>query len=173
MARITFVIAAAMIALLSMDYSAAAAAGTMNALSSTTIGLPAGNYSTLRLLATAVNGHQLDQPFVVTYTDGTTSSFTQSLSDWYAPQNFAGESQVSKMAYRVTASGATARRSVLFVRLFICDRWRQDAKSLTLPHNRNVVVLGVDVVAAPVGRATPVSIDLSTLPQCDRHCRLR
>ncbi len=90
MTRITFVIAAAMIALFTMDYSAAAAAGTMNALSSATVDLPAGNYSTLRLLATAVNGRQLDQPFVVTYTDGTTSRFTQSLSDWYVAAEFRG-----------------------------------------------------------------------------------
>jgi hypothetical protein len=163
MTRINFVIASAMTALVSMNYSCAAAAGTMNALSSTTVGLPAGNYSTLRLLATAVNGHQLDQTFVVTYTDGTTSSFTQSLSDWYAPQGFAGESQVSKMAYRVAASGATDTGPYnLYGYSFAIDG-AKTAESLTLPRNRNVVVLGVDVVAAPVGRATPVGIDLSTL----------
>jgi hypothetical protein len=162
MTRINFVIAVAMTALVSMHYSRAAAAGTMNALSSTTVGLPAGNYSSLRLLATAVNGHQLDQPFVVTYTDGTTSSFTQSLSDWYAPQGFAGESQVSKMAYRVTASGAADTGPYYLYGYSFAIDGAKTAKSLTLPHNRNVVVLGVDAVAAPVV-PTPVSIDLATL----------
>ena len=162
MARIKLVIASAVISLLSIDCAAAAAAGTMNALSSATVGLPAGNYSTLRLLATAVNGRQLDQPFVVTYTDGTTSSFTQSLSDWYAPQNFAGESQVSKMAYRVTAAGATETGPYYLYGYSFAIDGAKTTKSLTLPHNRNVVVLGVDVVAAPVGRTTPLSIDLST-----------
>jgi hypothetical protein len=162
MARIKFVIATAMIALLAIDYSAAAVAGTMNALSSTTVGLPVGNYSTLRLLATAVNGHQLDQPFVVTYTDGTRSSFTQSLSDWYVPENFGGESQVSKMPYRVTASGTTAAGPYYLYGYSFAIDGAKTARSLTLPHNRNVVVLGVDVIAAPVGRATAVSIDLST-----------
>jgi hypothetical protein len=163
MTRINFVIALAMTALISMDYSCARAAGTMNALSSTTVALPAGSYFALRLLATAVNGQQLDQPFVVTYTDGTTSSFTQSLSDWYVPKNFAGESQVSTMAYRVTASGTTAIGPYYLYGYSFAIDGTKTIKSLTLPHNRNVVVLGVDVVAGPVGRAIPVSIDLSTL----------
>ena len=37
----------------------------------------------MNLLATAVNGNQANQTFIVTYTDGTTSSFTQSVSDWF------------------------------------------------------------------------------------------
>ena len=59
-------------------------------MSGTTIALPAGNDSTVNLLATAVNGNQVNQTFVVTYTDGTTTSFTQSLSDWYTPQKLCG-----------------------------------------------------------------------------------
>ena len=162
MARIKFVIASAMTALVSVDYSCVAAAGTMNALSSTTVGLPAGHYSTLRLLATAVNGHQLDQPFAVTYTDGTTSSFAQSLSDWYVPQGFAGESQVSTMAYRVTASGRTDTGPYYLYGYSFALDGAKTTKSLALPHNRNVVVLSVDVVASPV-EPMPVSIDLATL----------
>ena len=57
------------------------AAGSSDAVSSITIPLPAGNDIAVNLLATAVGGSQINQPFVVTYTDGTTSSFTQSLSD--------------------------------------------------------------------------------------------
>ena len=66
-----------------------------------TIPLPAGNDSAVNLLATAVGGNQLNQTFVVTYTDGTTSSFTQSLSDWFTPQNYAGESKALTMPYRL------------------------------------------------------------------------
>ncbi len=60
-----------------------AGAGALDAVSNTTLALPAGNYSTLYMLATGVNGNQTNQTFVVTYTDGTTSTVTQSLSDWY------------------------------------------------------------------------------------------
>jgi len=163
MTRINFVIISLMITLLSMKSFSAAASGITNAVSSTTITLPAGNYSTLSLLGAAVNGHQVNQTFVVTYTDGTTSSFTQSLSDWYSPQNFAGESQVSKMAYRVTASGATANGPYYLYGYSFAINSAKTAKSLTLPHNRNVVMLGVDLSASPKGGATPVSIDLSTV----------
>ena len=48
----------------------------------------------LNLLGTAVNGNQPNQIFVVTYSDGSTTTFTQSVSDWATPQKYAGESQV-------------------------------------------------------------------------------
>ena len=41
--------------------------------------------------ATGVNGNQANQTFTVNYSDGTSTSFTQSLSDWFTPQNYAGE----------------------------------------------------------------------------------
>src|SRR5262249_20245644 len=70
------------------------ASGTANAVSSATVTLPQGNYSSVMLLGTGVRGNQANQKFVVTYTDGTTSSFVQSLSDWHTPQSYAGESTV-------------------------------------------------------------------------------
>ena len=68
------------------------AAGAPNAASYATIVLPQGNFSAVKLLATAVNGSQLNQAFVVTYTDGSTSTITQNMSDWFKPQNYPGES---------------------------------------------------------------------------------
>ena len=163
MSRINFVIVASMIALTPIDYACTAAAATMNALSSASVALPAGNYSTLRLLATGVNGHQLDQPFIVTYTDGSTSSFTQSLSDWYSPQKFVGESQVSTMPYRVTRTGVTATGPYYLYGYSFALDGAKSVESLTLPHNRNVVVLGVDLVAERVGSGASTSIDLAAL----------
>src|ERR1019366_5877179 len=57
---------------------------------SQTIPLPSGNYSNLRMLATGENGSQGSQSFVVTYTDATTTTFVQSLSDWFSPSGFVG-----------------------------------------------------------------------------------
>src|ERR1019366_5670653 len=89
------------------------AAGTADVVSGTTIPLPAGNYTTLNLLGAAAHGNQTNQSFVVNYTDGTTTTITQSLSDWWGPpQNYAGESQVLKMAYLVTPTGATMNEVV-------------------------------------------------------------
>ena len=56
-----------------------------------TIPLPAGNDAALELLATGVNGSHPNQTFTVTYTDGTTATFTQSISDWAFPQDYPGD----------------------------------------------------------------------------------
>jgi hypothetical protein len=61
-----------------------------DAVSGQTVTLPAGKFSTLKLLASGVNGSQTGQTFVVKYTDGTTTSFTENLSDWCASQNYPG-----------------------------------------------------------------------------------
>jgi hypothetical protein len=81
------------------------AAGAADAVSNQAITL-SGSGATLNLLATAVNGAQVGQTFTVTYTDGSTASFTRSLSDWCNPQNYAGESQARKMASRIEPSEA-------------------------------------------------------------------
>ena len=78
---------------------------TLDAVSNATITLPAGQYSTLALLGTGLNGNQGSQTFTVTYTDGTKSIFTQSLSDWSIPQNFPGESIAVSMPYRDMSNG--------------------------------------------------------------------
>src|SRR5207248_1123495 len=62
-----------------------------------TIALPAGRYAALSLLATGVNGSQANQPFTLTYTDGTTQTFSQSLSDWSSPAGLPGETVVATM----------------------------------------------------------------------------
>ena len=51
--------------------------------------------------------HQPNLTFTVTYTDSTTQTFTQSISDWYTPQNYAGENTVVSTAYRDISSGGT------------------------------------------------------------------
>ena len=137
--------------------------GTADAVSSTTITLPAGNDSTVNLLATAVNGPQANQTFVVTYTDGTTTRFTQSLSDWWSgPQKYAGESVVSTMAYRISPSGAASYSTIYLYGYSFAINSAKTVQSITLPDNRNVVVLAVDVsptgttgTAPPTGTAVP------------------
>ncbi|MBV8145556.1 MAG: chitobiase/beta-hexosaminidase C-terminal domain-containing protein, partial [Gammaproteobacteria bacterium] len=78
------------------------AAGSLDAVASATIPLPAGAYSSLSLLASGVDGNQPNQVFTVNYSDGTSASFTQSLSDWHTPQNYVGESTVLTMPYRLS-----------------------------------------------------------------------
>jgi hypothetical protein len=161
MNRINIVIASLMTALLSMIHSSFAGAMTTDAVSDTSISLSAGTYSTVKLLGTAVNGNQPNQTFVVNYADGSSSSFVQSLSDWCTPQNYAGESQALKMAYRIAPSGATSNGPVYVYGYSFALNRAKTVKSITLPHNRNVVVVSVDLVPGAAGGATPLSVNLS------------
>ena len=140
-------------------------ANAPDAVSSRTILLPLGQFSTLQLLATAVNGSQLSQSFAVTYADGTTSSFTQSLSDWFSPQNFAGESKAVTMAYRDTSSGARDSRTfLLYGYSFLLSAGKQ-VSSITLPNNRNVVVLAMSLTGSGTSSPTaPMAAQVSLSP---------
>ncbi len=75
------------------------------------IALPAGNDASLELLATGVNGSQANQTFTVTYTDGTTATFTQSISDWAIPKGYPGEATaLATDLSRHRRRGAAGRR---------------------------------------------------------------
>src|SRR5262249_33471023 len=74
-------------------------------LSKNVIPLPAGQFSFLQMLATGVNGNQMSQTFKVTYSDGSEETFTRSVSDWFTPRNFPGESIALAMPYRNIHNG--------------------------------------------------------------------
>jgi hypothetical protein len=117
-------------------------------VSNTTVALPAGNYSRIDLLATAVNGNQTNQTFLVTYTDGTTTRITQSLSDWATPQHYSGESTALTMPYRLIASGATQAGTFYLYGYSLAINGAKTLQSITLPSNRNVVVLSITLIPA-------------------------
>jgi hypothetical protein len=134
-------------------------ASAPSAASSTTITLPAGQFTTLSLLGTGIYGSQLNQVFTVTYTDGTTSTYQQSLSDWGAPQKFTGESIAATMAYRVLPSGATQAGPWYLYGYSFALNGAKTVKSLTLPKNANVEVLAVNVSGGTgLNGLTPVSL---------------
>src|SRR5581483_5601014 len=97
------------------------------------------------------------QTFVVNYTDGTSTSFVRSLSDWHTPQNYAGETQVLTMSYRVSSTGATQAGAFYLYGYNLALNSAKTVKSIRLPANRNVVVLAMDLMAsgAPPVAASP------------------
>ena len=161
MPNVNFFSASLLTALLSVTHFAAAATPSPDAVSNATITLPAGKYSALKLLASAVNGYQLNQSFVVTYTDGTTTRFTQSLSNWWGPpKNYPGESQVLQMPDLVTPTGATLQHAAYVYGYLFALNSSKTVKSIALPKNRNVVVLAVDVSA---NGGTPLHVSLTAV----------
>jgi hypothetical protein len=109
--------------------------------------LPSGNFSAVSLLATGVNGNQRQQVFTAKYADGTTTTFTQSLSDWVTPQSFPGEAIAVGMRTRTTASGSVESFPSLnlYGYSFTLDNSKA-VSSITLPDNPNVEVLAITVV---------------------------
>jgi hypothetical protein len=108
--------------------------------------LPAGQYSSLVLLATGIEGDQTSQVFTVTYTDGTTMNITQSLSDWFTPQKYAGEQEGVAMAYRNFDNGTKDKRTFnLYSYRFALNK-NKKVQSITLPNNPHVAVLAATVV---------------------------
>lgn len=132
-------------------------ANAPGAVSSATIALPAGSFSALKLLATGVNGSQTSQKFTVTYTDGTTTSFTQSLSDWCTPQNYPGESNAISMPYRDNSNGTRDTRTVILYGYTFNLSSSKTVKSISLPSNRNVVALAINLV--PATSTVPASLN--------------
>jgi len=116
-----------------------------NAVSATgqTITLPAGQFSSLGMLGTGVNGNQPSQVFKVTYSDGTSSSFTQGLSDWFTPQNYSGESIASTMAYRNFSNGTTNNGPLYLYNYNFSLNSGKTVQSITLPNNNKVAVLAI------------------------------
>jgi hypothetical protein len=105
------------------------------------IELPAGQFSRLSLLATGVQGSQTNQTITVTYTDGTTSQFVRSFSDWFVPGDFPGETEVVAMAYRNVSDGSQDDRTFNLYGYSLPLDNTKTVRTFTLPNNRNLVVL--------------------------------
>lgn len=117
-----------------------------DAVASATVMLPAGKFSSLKILATGVQGSQESQTFSVAYADGTSARFTQSISDWYSPENFSGESAAVDMPYRLTDDGDKDSRPFhIYGYSFPLDSSRT-VRSIALPANANVPVFAMTLV---------------------------
>jgi hypothetical protein len=108
-----------------------------------TINLPSGNFSTLKFLATAVNGNQPNQTFVVTYTDGTTQTFIQGVSDWFTPQGYSGESDAVDMAYRDVSNSTKDNRMFHVYGYRLSLNPAKTVKSIELPNDAQVKILAM------------------------------
>ena len=138
-----------------------------------TVALPQGRYRSLQLLATGIEGNQTDQPITVTYTDGTTSQLTASFSDWFTPSVNANEGEAVAMPYRNTSTGTPDNRQFNVYGYTLLLDSSKTIKSMTLPGNRDVIVLaatlsdlllGEEVNLAGAYNATGIYTDGASFP---------
>lgn len=122
-------------------------ANQLDAISSTgqTVNLPQGQFPRLVIFGTGVQGNQYSQTIVVNYTDGTSSTFLQSFSDWFTPQNFPGEVEAVAMSHRNFSGFEDTRTFNLYGYVFRLNASKV-VKSITLPNNQNVLVLAATLL---------------------------
>jgi alpha-mannosidase len=96
----------------------------------------------------------------VNYSDGTKTSFVQDLSDWFSPRNYPGEARVLSMPYRDTSNGLKDNRTFLLYGYSFGLNATKKVSSITLPNNRNVVVLAVSLAGQVSPQANPLAVDL-------------
>ena len=122
-----------------------------DAVRNTTIALAPGYYASLNMLGAMVNNTTASNTFVVTYTDGTTTSFTQSLSDWVYPLNWPGETEVTCVPYRITSGGGQDGHLTCVYGYQIPLNSSKIVQSVTLPSGPgDVVMLAMALVSPPV-----------------------
>jgi hypothetical protein len=110
------------------------------------IALPAGHFSSLRILGTGVQGDQTSQVLTVTYTDGTTQQITQNFSDWYTPGGYPDELDAIKLAYRDYYDGTEDTGPFNVYEYTLSLNRDKVVKSITLPINRDVLALAITLV---------------------------
>jgi fibronectin type 3 domain-containing protein len=123
-----------------------AAANDAVTSSGQTITLPAGAYTSLKLLGAAVLGGQANQVFTVRYSDASTTNFTQSISDWCGSQAYAGESIAVPMTYRNQFNGTPQSLSCNVYGYSFALNKAKTLQSITLPSNGNVKVMAITLV---------------------------
>jgi alpha-mannosidase len=111
------------------------------------IPLPAGKFSKLEMLATGVNGAQESQTFTITYSDSSLNQTnTQSVSDWYQPDGYSGESQAINMDYRDQSDGTRDDEPFYIYGYTFNLNPAGTATSLLLPSDNNVKVFAITLV---------------------------
>ena len=119
--------------------------GTDNVIQATgqTILLQPGNYSTLRILATAANSVE-SGTFTINYTDGTSTIVTQQFSAWFTNSSEPGETVVETMGYYNLAGWQWIQSTYLYGYSFALNP-NKTVLSVTLPQNSDIKILAMDL----------------------------
>ena len=125
-----------------------------------TIALPAGSFSTLTFLGTAVNGAQPAQTFLVNHTDGSSDVFTVDMSDWQNPQGYADESRAAALGYDDYLDGSSPGVPNYLYQYSLGLNNQKTVSSITLPNNPNVMLLAMDLLN--LNQATAFQLALQT-----------
>lgn len=122
-----------------------------------TIALPTDRFSTLQLLATGIISAPLAQTITVTYSDNSTTQFTQSFSNWFSPAYNDGESFAVVMPFANYKGAQSPGPVSLYGYIFVLNS-AKTVKSFTLPNNPDVVVLAATLTTQSLATQAEVSL---------------
>jgi hypothetical protein len=122
-----------------------------------TIALPTDRFSTLQLLATGIITAPLAQTITVTYSDNSTTQFTQSFSNWFSPAYNDGESFAVVMPYANYEGAQSPGPVSLYGYIFVLNS-AKTVKSFTLPNNPDVVALAATLTTQSLATQAEVSL---------------
>jgi hypothetical protein len=109
--------------------------------------VPAGKFASLEVLAAAVNGDQAGQTVKINYSDGSSDSFMQGFTDWFAlAAHFPGEFVAKDAGYRTFSNGTHGRHHVDIYGYMFPLNTSKTVISVTLPADDNVGVLAMTLV---------------------------
>jgi hypothetical protein len=132
-----------------------------DAVSNATITLPTGSFGRLDVLASRTYGSSAAETFIVTYSDGTQSTFTQGMSDWWhnpsGTANYTGESTVAYPSYiHAGAQGNYQEPASVYGYTFALNPAKV-VKSVKLPSDPFVGVLAMNLGPANVAPIIPAA----------------
>jgi hypothetical protein len=113
-------------------------------------GVHAQQHDFLYLAGAAANGDQLSQQITLTFTDGTTETWTQSFTDWSnngnsaLPQPYSGEFLIETQPERINQQG-NLTPTPAYVFAYGYNLQGKQLASITLPDNENVGILSAVV----------------------------
>ena len=125
-------------------------ANAQDAVSNTTVNLPAGQYTNLYFLGAMVNNVNANQTFVVNYTDGTNTTVTINMSDWFNAKGWPGESVISCSEDRNTSSGGLDGHSACLYGYQIALNSSKIVSNVVLPNTRNIVLLSMNLTTPQI-----------------------
>ena len=132
-----------------------------------TIPLPAGQFTSIELLGTGVNGAQSGVTFTINYVGGGTATMTQTFSDWKTGYTGTGgttapgESIAEESGSFDTPSGSEAGKTYLYAYI-ISTSSAQTVASIQFPHDADVIILAIDEINAARQAATPTAVLATT-----------
>src|ERR1700678_3573298 len=103
---------------------------------------------------TSANG-QPSQPFIITYTDGTTTTVDISLSSWKNFLDFPGGTPLLATDYFDTGTGGRTSGFVTLSGYTIPLNSAKTVQSITLPNNRDVVIVAMSLSTSSTPTTVP------------------